>query len=105
MPSGGGPPPVSPFGASGPSIPIPMGPQMVEVKTCLNCKKEVPASTKGGDRCPHCGVYFAYERNADGTKTYAPGGRLRFGLFGGAITGGAIAAIIAILVKVLKGSQ
>jgi predicted RNA-binding Zn-ribbon protein involved in translation (DUF1610 family) len=78
---------------------------MVEVKVCLNCKKEVPASTKAGDRCPHCGVYFAYEQNRDGSKTYTPGARLGFGLFGGAIAGGAIAAVIAILVKVLKGSS
>ena len=40
---------------------------------CENCKRAVPDSVKAGDHCPHCGIFFEYEENADGSRTYAPG--------------------------------
>jgi len=33
-------------------------------KSCNNCGKSVPISSKVGDRCPHCGVYWA-EKNSN----------------------------------------
>jgi hypothetical protein len=49
--------------------------QWVETKTCDKCKKEVPNTSKAGDRCPHCGTYWGFEQGQDGTKTYAAGYR------------------------------
>jgi predicted RNA-binding Zn-ribbon protein involved in translation (DUF1610 family) len=31
------------------------------VKRCGACKAEVPASSKVGDNCPHCGVRWGWE--------------------------------------------
>lgn len=54
-----------------PMMPTSTGPQMTAV--CENCKRAVPDSVKAGDHCPHCGIFFEYEENADGSRTYAPG--------------------------------
>lgn len=45
--------------------------QFVEVKQCLKCKKEVPATSKAGDRCPHCGVYWSYEEGKGGSRSWS----------------------------------
>jgi hypothetical protein len=33
------------------------------IKRCGACKKEVPASSKVGDSCPHCSVRWGWEDN------------------------------------------
>jgi hypothetical protein len=60
--------PVTP-GSSGlpfPHMTPPCTPQTRMTKYCCQCKREVPDSTKVGDKCPYCGVYFAYEQDANG---------------------------------------
>lgn len=44
----------------------PLGPQFVETKQCLSCKKEIPLSSKVGQKCPHCGVFWSEETNQFG---------------------------------------
>jgi hypothetical protein len=58
------PQPVQPFNP-------PNGSELVAI--CEGCKRTIPDSIKAGDHCPHCGTYFEYEVNADGSRTYAPG--------------------------------
>jgi len=43
--------------------------------TCGSCKKAVSASSKVGDRCPHCGVRWGYENS---TTTSVPNSQLYF---------------------------
>ncbi len=40
--------------------------------TCGSCKKSVPASSKVGDRCPHCGVRWGYENKLQKTEYESP---------------------------------
>lgn len=62
MGASGGMPGGMPGGAGmmpgGPSIQPPLGPQMVQIKKCSKCFKEVPDNLTAGDKCPHCGVFF-----------------------------------------------
>ena len=103
MPSGGGPSPVPPLGGAGPSIPIPMGPQMVEVKRCMNCNREVPDSTKAGDRCPHCFVHFDYEDLGDGRYMDDRGNITRTRpLARGAAFGGGIVGVVFVIALLLR---
>lgn len=53
---------------------------------CENCNKKVPTSSKAGQRCPHCGVYWTH----DDKGNEAPGG-----------TGGGFAGIIGLVVAVV----
>ena len=41
------------------------------VYVCSGCNRDVPASLGAGESCPHCGVYFEYSEEMDGSKTYA----------------------------------
>lgn len=48
-------------------------PQMVEGKMCMACKKPVPDNSKAGDCCPHCGVVWDVEEDAQGkVVAYSP---------------------------------
>lgn len=49
---------------------MPAGPDVID-GYCDECGKDVPASIGAGDHCPHCGIYFEYEEDEDGTVTYA----------------------------------
>ena len=80
----------------------PSMPQETVVYTCSRCNRAVSA---GADRCPHCKASFDYTQHPDGTRIYNPGHRRGFGIGGGAIWGGAIAAVIALLVRLFKGSR
>lgn len=51
---------------SSPRINPPLGPQFVETKQCMSCKKEIPLSSKVGQKCPHCGVFWSEETNQFG---------------------------------------
>ncbi|MSR57019.1 MAG: hypothetical protein EXS05_05035 [Planctomycetaceae bacterium] len=71
-------PPMGP-GANGPGLNGPgmNGPAMegapqmelVQTKNCMKCGKEVAATAKAGDKCPHCGVEWGDEQGMDGQKT------------------------------------
>ena len=52
---GGGPSAMMP---NNPGLPQPLGPQMVQIKKCSKCSREVPDNLTAGDKCPHCGVFF-----------------------------------------------
>jgi hypothetical protein len=41
-------------------------------KTCSQCGREVAESSKAGDRCPHCGVYWSDEREFKPIPVYEP---------------------------------
>jgi len=113
MPGAGMPPMASSFpGANSPSQPIGVPPvtpgmggpgtpqiQWVETKICDKCKKEVPSTSKAGDHCPHCGTYWGYETEQDGSKKYATGYRA------GKIVGGIVflLALIGTGIKKLAG--
>ena len=57
-----------------PNLRLPNGPQVTESKQCLSCKKEIPLSSSVGQKCPHCGVFWAAEQNQFGQVTNtAPG--------------------------------
>lgn len=43
---------------SGPAGQPPLGPQMVQIKKCSKCLRQVPDNLTAGDKCPHCGVFF-----------------------------------------------
>lgn len=51
--------------------PMPSIPRMQDSYTCSSCNKEVGEADK---KCPHCGIFFEYTENPDGTRTYASGG-------------------------------
>ncbi len=56
---------------------------------CSSCNRDVPANLGAGERCPHCGVFFEYSEEMDGSKTYAKGyGVRRFAWFAAAIGAG-----------------
>ncbi|MBN2024289.1 MAG: hypothetical protein JW809_16010 [Pirellulales bacterium] len=116
--SGGGnepPPSAAPSfpGASSPAIPpqdlappmasLPSGPMFESVKVCENCKRQVPSDLKAGDRCPHCGTYFAFERDESGKVVKrAPGRWLRGGAVMGGLLGGAVAFVITLIRKLSR---
>ncbi|PQO42622.1 SHD1 domain-containing protein [Blastopirellula marina] len=47
--------------------------QEVMVYHCTKCNKQVPEDIGAGDHCPHCGAFFEYAENPNGSKTYASG--------------------------------
>ncbi len=71
-------------------------PEMVYEKRCLSCNRAVPDSSKAGDRCPHCGVYWSYEEGPGGKKIWAP-----YAAFSG--VGVVIVVLFGVLAKLLKG--
>ena len=78
-------PPGGPSGANpgGPTMPSPTIPTMPNFGangsplgqptsfTCSKCNKDVSAAAKS---CPHCGAFFEYTENPDGSKSYHSGG-------------------------------
>ena len=74
-------PPVQPIPAPVPPTrpapnfsPQPMGmpngiPQQVMVKTCSGCNKEISANATAGQKCPHCGATWSFEKNQFGMVT------------------------------------
>jgi len=63
-------------------------PQMEMVKECSNCKKQVSAASKDGDKCPHCGVRWG---------SYSSGGFRGGGRGLGRLIGLGIAVVIGIV--------
>lgn len=90
-------------GMNGPAGGPPMGgvPQMefVQTKNCMKCGKEVPASSKAGDKCPHCGVIWGYEQGADGKRTYSTA----YQVTGGAMAMFAVVGVVIAVIRKLKG--
>jgi len=84
-------------GGAGGNMPGFNAPQMqyVEIKQCMKCKKEVPSTAKAGDKCPHCGVYWNYEQNKDGSKTWSglPRGFFKLGFLVIMVIGAIVAAV------------
>jgi ribosomal protein S27AE len=59
-------------------------PEMVQTKACGKCGKPVPSNLTAGDKCPHCGVFFAFDETT-GKRSSVPGGAVLGGLVGGSI--------------------
>ncbi len=66
---------------------------------CTNCKKKVSDNAKVGGRCPHCGVYWTHD---DKGNTASGGGGFSLGRIGGLI-GAAVAIVIGLIVRALRG--
>jgi len=43
----------------------------MEIKRCGQCGREVPASTRVGEKCPACGVRFDFARQSRGARRSA----------------------------------
>ena len=41
-------------------------------KSCSHCAREVPANSKAGEKCPHCGVYWSDEKEFKPIPAYEP---------------------------------
>ena len=52
---------------AGPSMQPPLGQQMVQIKKCSKCFKQVPDNLTAGDKCPHCGVFFGKDETTGKT--------------------------------------
>jgi hypothetical protein len=82
----------------------PGGPQFRQTFLCSHCRRELPAGVRAGDRCPYCGTYLAYEKDASGKVTHTvPVGNLPIGkylLIGGLIPVGAI--VIGLVIWFVK---
>jgi len=46
-------------------------PQQVMVKKCSGCNKEISANATAGQKCPHCGAIWSFEKNQFGMVTNA----------------------------------
>ncbi len=96
----GGPPPMHGMGPDLAYNPMPptdmsMQTQVVEYY-CSSCGKSVPEHIN--DRCPHCGIAFAYVEQPDGSRKYN-------GLRWGGGIGTIIAVIIGVVIRVIMGAQ
>ena len=45
---------------------------MLTKKTCSQCGREVPESSKMGENCPHCGAYWSDEKEYKRIPSYEP---------------------------------
>ncbi len=44
-------------------------------KQCGNCGREISAATRVGEKCPHCGVRFDFERQSQNRGIRRPADR------------------------------
>ncbi len=81
-----------------PAMP-PGGPPVKQIWICSHCRRQLPDDVRPGDRCPYCGTFLAYQRDASGkiTNTIPIG---KYLLVGGLIPVGAI--VIGLVVWFLK---
>ncbi|GIW78565.1 MAG: hypothetical protein KatS3mg105_0372 [Gemmatales bacterium] len=52
--------------------PLPANAQRLPPKQCLNCKNEVPGTSKVGDICPHCGVKWEFDFSGYSRRKFDP---------------------------------
>ena len=71
------------------------------VKVCTKCGRPIPGNLGAGDKCPHCGAFFAYETDASGrvVKTVPIG---KYLVIGGLVPLGAI--VIGLVIWFLKSN-
>lgn len=46
-----------------------MMPQQMMVKKCSGCNKEISTDATAGQKCPHCGAIWSFEKNQFGMVT------------------------------------
>jgi hypothetical protein len=74
-------------------------PPVKQIWICSNCKRRLPDNVRPGDRCPYCGTYLAYQRDASGRITHTvPIGK--YLLIGGLIPVGVV--VIGVVIWFLK---
>jgi hypothetical protein len=80
-------------------VPLTQGPPMGQVYICSHCRRQLPDNIRAGDKCPYCGTFLAYQKDASGRVTgTAPFGK--YILVGGLIPVGAI--VIGLVIWFLK---
>ena len=71
-----------------------------EYLQCMKCNKEVPSTSKVGDKCPHCGITWDAEQGQDGVYRDAAGKPVRFRKYGSIV--GVVVFVLAFLFKLVK---
>jgi DNA-directed RNA polymerase subunit RPC12/RpoP len=84
------------IGPSGGDPSLPFQEQYQVVYQCESCKATFTDKLKPGDKCPKCGIRFAYVEDENGNREYAGLGGLGWGSIGAVVL-----IVIGVVVKAI----